>query len=213
MKKITKYLSILLISTLLFGCDNSLERSKRTIDALQDNMTQIINILNEIQNEEENIQRDFEATLNSEDGLTAFGDENSAIQINVSEREYQLGLLSEQVVALEKYIEEFTTFTDAELLDRQEVIQHIDLFNQLQENLAVYSKDYQANIQSEQQIYYSLSDPEIDYNRFYQIFEQIETLMTTNHINLEKILGYFEPINTQLINFKIYLVNLAESKE
>ena len=213
MKKITKYLSILLISTLLFGCDNSLERSKRTIDALQDNMTQIINILNEIQNEEENIQRDFEATLNSEDGLTAFGDENSAIQINVSEREYQLGLLSEQVVALEKYIEEFTTFTDAELLDRQEVIQQIDLFNQLQENLAVYSKDYQANIQSEQQIYYSLSDPEIDYNRFYQIFEQIETLMTTNHINLEKILGYFEPINTQLINFKIYLVNLAESKE
>ena len=213
MKKITKYLSILLISTILFGCDNSLERSKRTIDALQDNMTQIINILNEIQNEEENIQRDFEATLNSEDGLTAFGDENSAIQINVSEREYQLGLLSEQVVALEKYIEEFTTFTDAELLDRQEVIQQIDLFNQLQENLAVYSKDYQANIQSEQQIYYSLSDPEIDYNRFYQIFEQIETLMTTNHINLEKILGYFEPINTQLINFKIYLVNLAESKE
>lgn len=213
MKKIIKYLSILLISTLLFGCDNSLERSKRTIDALQDNMTQIINILNEIQNEEENIQRDFEATLNSEDGLTAFGDENSAIQINVSEREYQLGLLSEQVVALEKYIEEFTTFTDAELLDRQEVIQQIDLFNQLQENLAVYSKDYQANIQSEQQIYYSLSDPEIDYNRFYQIFEQIETLMTTNHINLEKILGYFEPINTQLINFKIYLVNLAESKE
>lgn len=213
MKKITKYLSILLISTLLFGCDNSLERSKRTIDALQDNMTQIINILNEIQNEEENIQRDFEATLNSEDGLTAFGDENSAIQINVSEREYQLGLLSEQVGALEKYIEEFTTFTDAELLDRQEVIQQIDLFNQLQENLAVYSKDYQANIQSEQQIYYSLSDPEIDYNRFYQIFEQIETLMTTNHINLEKILGYFEPINTQLINFKIYLVNLAESKE
>lgn len=213
MKKIIKYLSILLISTLLFGCDNSLERSKRTIDALQDNMTQIINILNEIQNEEENIQRDFEATLNSEDGLTAFGDENSAIQINVSEREYQLGLLSEQVVALEKYIEEFTTFTDAELLDRQEVIQQIDLLNQLQENLAVYSKDYQANIQSEQQIYYSLSDPEIDYNRFYQIFEQVETLMTTNHINLEKILGYFEPINTQLINFKIYLVNLAESKE
>lgn len=213
MKKITKYLSILLISTLLFGCDNSLKRSKRTIDALQDNMTQIINILNEIQNEEENIQRDFEATLNSEDGLTAFGDENSAIQINVSEREYQLGLLSEQVGALEKYIEEFTTFTDAELLDRQEVIQQIDLLNQLQENLAVYSKDYQANIQSEQQIYYSLSDPEIDYNRFYQIFEQIETLMTTNHINLEKILGYFEPINTQLINFKIYLVNLSESKE
>ena len=213
MKKIIKYLSILLISTLLFGCDNSLERSKRTIDALQDNMTQIINILNEIQNEEENIQRDFEATLNSEDGLTAFGDENSAIQINVSEREYQLGLLSEQVVALEKYIEEFTTFTDAELLDRQEVIQQIDLLNQLQENLAVYSKDYQENIQSEQQIYHSLSDPEIDYNRFYQIFEQVETLMTTNHINLEKILGYFEPINTQLINFKIYLVNLSESKE
>ena len=74
MKKIIKYLSILLISTLLFGCDNSLERSKRTIDALQDNMTQIINILNEIQIEEENIQRDFEATLNSEDGLTAFGE-------------------------------------------------------------------------------------------------------------------------------------------
>ena len=77
-------------------------------------------------------------------------------------------------------------------------------------NLKVYLKDYQDSLQPEKQTYQAVANPNNDYTTFFKVFDNVNILNKTNQINLEKVLGYFEPINAKLIDFKVYLTNLKK---
>ena len=91
MKHLNK--SIILLFTTLFiaGCNNSVERTDRTVSLVQENVTSIVNELTEIQLAEGNIQAEFENTIaNASDDLSYFANNDSPIQQNIQRRQQHL---------------------------------------------------------------------------------------------------------------------------
>lgn len=212
MEKKLKYPLLVLMTILLIGCNNALERSLRTVEVLQDTITQAINQLNEIQVIENQLQSDFEATMKSESGLASFNQEDSPILTNLSRRSELIEALSKTTESIQTYAEELQNQSNSGPLPTDQVEAQVNLLTELADNLGVYTADYQTNINYERTIYHSLTNPEIEFTQFFQIFDEVERLFVNNYMNLEHVLGLFEPINTQLINFKIYLINLEQNQ-
>ncbi|XJS11614.1 YkyA family protein [Aerococcaceae bacterium WGS1372] len=212
MKQLNKIVVVLVVSLILTGCNNAVERTNRLITLLQENITAIVNELTEIQLAENNLQAEFETTLDSgSDDFSGFMSNDSPIQQNIQRRKDHLSKLDEHRNDLLSLIEEVENQSAKTPLPVEQVNSHISQLNGLAEELSIYIIDYSANMDTESIIYKSLANPETDYTSFFSVFDRVAVLQTTNNINLERILGFFEPINTQLINFKVYLANLQEN--
>lgn len=196
---------------LLSACNNAIERTDRTITLIQENVTQIVNELTEIQHIESNLQAEFESTLNSSDNLSIFNDKDTPIMQNIDRRIEHLDLLVEEQATLVELAEELTNQRENTLLPVDQLDNHILLLNDLASSLTTYIEDYRNNLETERIIYKSIANPETDYSSFFAVFDSVDVLHTTNFINLEKVLTNFEPINAQLVNFKVYIANLKEN--
>lgn len=209
MKRHVKLLLIPIFLFMLSGCDSSLNRTERTIDLIQENITKIINELNEIQLLESHVQEDFETTLHTSDDLSAFMDNDAVIYQNLDQRMTHLDNLAELKQALETYLEELSIQEDK--LD-ENLLQQInslkDNLTPLSDNLLIYIDDYKASINPERQTYQSIANPENNYTTFFKVFDNVNILYKTNQINLDNILGYFESINAKLIDLKVFITNL-----
>lgn len=211
MKTIIKRLVILSSLILLVACDNTLQRTDRLISLVQENVTQLVNQLNEIQLAESDLQADFEETLHAQgDKLTSFAQGDAKVYQNIKRRQDHLRKLEELTDQLVEYAEEFTKQANKSNLPVADSQRTVDLMVQLADDLTTYNEDYKHSLTLEEQTYQSIASPEMDYTKFFGVFDNVQTLQTTNHINLERVLSHFEPINTQLINFKVYLTNLQE---
>lgn len=211
MKRSVKIFLIFFSTVLLAACNNTIERTDRTVTLIQENVTSIVNELTEIQLIENNLQGEFEATLNSSDSLEVFAQEDTSIMSNINARSEHLDLLEEQRQQLNDLAAEFDNQISSSPLPEQEMLNQIALLNELSEALSIYLTDYKQNLETERVIYQSIANPETNYESFFAVFNRVSVLHTTNNINLENALGYFEPINAQLVNFKVYLANLKES--
>lgn len=212
MNQLKKIVVVLVATLILAGCNSSTERTNRLITLLQDNVTAIVNDITEIQLAENNLQAEFDTTLSSgSDDFSGFLNEDSPIQQNIQRRKEHLSKLDEHKNDLLSLIDEVENQKDKTPLPTEQVNSHADQLKGLAEGLNVYINDYLENIDTESIIYKSLANPETNYESFFSVFDRVNVLHTTNNINLEQILGYFEPINAQLINFKVYLANLQEN--
>ena len=212
MKHLNKIVILLITTLFIAGCDNSVERADKTVSLVQENVTSIVNELTEIQLAEGNLQAEFESTIaNAGDDLTYFASDDSPIQQNIQRRKEHLTKLEEVRGELDTMIEEFSNQTDNSPLPTEQVTNQITQLQELSQEIVTYISDYRDTIETESIVYKSIANPETDYSSFFAVFDSVSKLHTTNQINLERILGYFEPINAQLINFKVYLANLQES--
>lgn len=213
MKRSIKFVILMMLGMILVACDNATERSSRTVNLIQENVTSIVNELTEIQLLENNLQSDFEATLSDGADMAAFLNEDALINQNLSNRKEHLQSLDEQLDNFRSLSEELSNQAGNSPLSEDQINSQVTLMNDLSNELQVYIDDYMSNLELETQIFQHMAEPELDIDDFYAVFDQAQTLYTTNHINLEKTLEYFEPINANLINFKVFLVNLAESED
>lgn len=212
MKHLNKFVILLFTTLFIAGCNNSVERTDRTVSLVQENVTSIVNELTEIQLAEGNIQAEFENTIaNASDDLSYFANNDSPIQQNIQRRQEHLTKLEEVRSELDTLIEEFSNQVDKSPLPADQVTNQITQLQGLSQEITTYITDYRDTIETESIVYKSIANPETDYTSFFAVFDSVSKLHTTNKINLERILGYFEPINAQLINFKVYLANLQES--
>ncbi|UPQ85574.1 YkyA family protein [Ignavigranum ruoffiae] len=209
-----KYIQLLLIPCLILAltaCDSSISRIDRTFTLVQENITKIVNELTEIQLLESHVQDDFETTLKASEDLSAFRAEDSVILQNVNQRSEHLNNLADLITELDKLIEEIN---NQEPNKDEQIKAQVDAIvaelEPLTANLKVYLKDYQDSLQPEKQTYQAVANPNNDYTTFFKVFDNVNILNKTNQINLEKVLGYFEPINAKLIDFKVYLTNLKK---
>lgn len=209
-----KYIQLLLIPCLILAltaCDSSINRIDRTFTLVQENITKIVNELTEIQLLESHVQDDFETTLKASEDLSAFRAEDSVILQNVNQRSEHLNNLADLINELDKLIEEIN---NQEPNKDEQIKAQVDAIvaelEPLTANLKVYLKDYQDSLQPEKQTYQAVANPNNDYTTFFKVFDNVNILNKTNQINLEKVLGYFEPINVKLIDFKVYLTNLKK---
>ncbi|MGY4104168.1 YkyA family protein [Ignavigranum ruoffiae] len=209
-----KYIQLLLIPCLILAltaCDSSINRIDRTFTLVQENITKIVNELTEIQLLESHVQDDFETTLKASEDLSAFRAEDSVILQNVNQRSEHLNNLADLINELDKLIEEIN---NQEPNKDEQIKAQVDAIvaelEPLTANLKVYLKDYQDSLQPEKQTYQAVANPNNDYTTFFKVFDNVNILNKTNQINLEKVLGYFEPINAKLIDFKVYLTNLKK---
>lgn len=212
MKKIYKITSLLALILILTACSQYLERASRTIELMQDSVTSIISLMQDIQNYERDIQEHFEATLNSDQGLEIFNQKDNPILDNTQARSQLLDKLEEASKQLVGLAEELGSQRDARNAPSQEIDQIVAVVSDLAEDLNRYIADYRTNLSLERQSYQAIGNPDIDFTNFFQVFDNIEVLSTNNFMNLEKVLTYFEPLNTHLINFKVYLANLQENR-
>lgn len=211
MKQLKNIVVVLIASLVLTACNNSVERTDRLVTMLQENVTALVNELTEIQLAENNLQAEFETTIASgSDDFSAFSSSDAPIQQNIQRRKEHLNKLDEHRTDLLSLIEEVDNQIDNSPLPMDQMTSQIAQLNGLTEELSIYINDYLANLDTESIIYQSLANPETNYETFFSVFDRVAVLHTTNNINLERILGYFEPINAQLINFKVYLANLQE---
>ena len=80
-------------------------------------------------------------------------------------------------------------------------------------DLATYVNDYTANLALESQSFKSIANPESNYQSFFDVLKNVNTLSTTNLMNLDKVLPHFEKLNANLVNLKVDLVKLKEQKK
>lgn len=211
MKQLNKFVLLIMATLFIAGCNNSVERADRTVSLIQDNVTLIINELTEIQLAESNIQAEFESTIaNAGDDLSYFMNDEAPILQNIVRRTEHLTKLEEARSDLDTLSEEFSKQAENSPLPTEQVNNQVSQLQSLSQDVTTYIADYTTNLDTEAMIYKSIANPETDYASFFAVFDRVSVLHTTNNINLERILGYFEPINAQLINFKVYLANLQE---
>ena len=209
MKSLFKPILLLATIIILTACGTNIVRSERTFTLLQENITKIVNELSEIQLQESYIQKDFEATLNASEDLSDFTDIESDIYKNLNQRQNHLKALNELNEKLKKLKDEIANedfSNDKQLQDQVNTI--TDALDPLHQDLQVYIDDYTASLKPEKETYQSVANKKIDYHSFANVFDNINTLNRTNLINLEKVLGYFEQINANIIDIKVYITNL-----
>lgn len=211
MKNKRKLIILPIVLLILAGCSQSVERADRTITLIQDNMTSIINLISEIQFNEQGLQGQFEEMINSEQELQAFQNEEAGIFVNIDQRNEYLTQLEENRTSLVGLREEIQAQSESDGLPSDQVTQVDQNLEQLIGHLETYINDYRTNLEVEQQLYQSLANPNLDYTQFFGLFDQISVITTNNQMNLEKVIEYVEPINTILINLKVYLANLQEA--
>lgn len=207
MKKTFQLFLLTFSIILLAACDNSIERADRAIGLIQENVTQIVNELNEVQVLENNLQNDFETMLQSSEDLEIFNANDSLIQENIKNRKDHLTSITESVSKLNELITELENVKKSETIPTAQIDQVITYLTNLSADLEVYIADYQDNLTEEAITFKSIANPETDYNTFFGVFDNINTLSTENYINLDKILVHFEPLTSLLINLKVFLVD------
>lgn len=207
MKKIKIFL-LLVLTSLLTACDSSVERAERTVSLMQDAVGIVTSELNSIQNLEEGIQSQFEQAIEADESMQIFNSSDSPVEKNIQQRQ-------DSIKKIEKSREELTSLASqlAELkrnknLPAEDITNIENIVTDLSSSLETYVNDYKNNAALESQAYKSLANPENDYQNFFGVIEDVNVLSVNNLMNLEKILGYFEPLNINLVNLKVYLVNL-----
>ena len=106
MKKTFQLFLLTFSVILLAACDNSLQRADRSIGLIQENVTQIVNELNEVQVLENNLQSDFETMLQSSEDLGIFDASDSLVQVNIDNRKDHLTSIAESISKLNELINE-----------------------------------------------------------------------------------------------------------
>ena len=213
MKKFLTLIMVICLIPVLTGCDKSFERAERAITLTQEQVTGIINDLGKVQHLERDLQSDFEATVEKSEDLSSFASDDSPIMYNLEARRQHLTSIQEKEHELKNLVQELENQDKSTSLPAESVQALVDDVNALLNELTVYTSDYLNNIDLEKQTYQSIANPETDYASFFKVFDNINLLNATNEINLERVLGYFEPLNTRLVNYKIELVNQRESNQ
>ena len=212
MKRI-KYLLILICSCLFLAAfDNALARVDRAVGLIQEDTTGIINDLTEIQTQEKNLQAAFETDL-SQNNLALFNSNDSQVEKNIQERKSRLESINKKRTHLQEMLKELTQGTDNKNLPTDKFQDINSAINQLDQDLATYVNDYSANLALESQSFKSIANPESNYQSFFDVLKNVNTLSTTNLMNLDKVLPHFEKLNANLVNLKVDLVKLKEQKK
>lgn len=212
MKNTNRVLILVLLTIILVGCSQVIERADRTITMAQETMTGIVNDLTNIQSLEQSLQSDFETTLQAGEDLQAFADSEQTIYKNVDQRISHLEELSQRAEKLTELSKELEAQAKQEEMPTDDITNISQLINELKTALNTYIEDYKTNIATEKASYQAIASSNIDYAGFFKVLDNVGVTFTNNYMNLEKVLGYFEPINTRLINFKVYLAKLIETK-
>ena len=208
-----KYLLILLCSCLfLVACDNSLTRVDRAVGLIQEDTTAILNDLTEIQTQEKNLQAAFETDLGQND-LALFNKNDSQVEKNIQERKSRIDDINKKRTHLQEMLKELSQGTDNKNLPTDKFQDISTAINQLDQDLATYVTDYAANLALESQSFKSIANPESSYQSFFDVLKNVNTLSTTNLMNLDKVLPHFEKLNANLVNLKVELVKLKEQKK
>ena len=195
---------------LLSGCGNSIERASRTIGLIQENVTNIIGKISEVQNQEFDLQADFEETLKESEDLSAFAKETNPVIENIQEREQLLTDIESSRQDLLELIEELNQIPEHKDLPDEQIQKVIEYIQALCEDLELYVSNYQENLKVEAETFESVANPEINHESFFGVFDNINDLAIENNINLDAVLGHFEALNVLLVNLKVYLVNLTD---
>lgn len=207
--KTTKIIISLSLALMLAGCANSLERAKRTVGLIQDNVTLLIGNISEIQNREFDLQKDFEATIQLKEDLSGFGMEDNPLHQNINNRRELLNEMEESRQQLLQLCEDLEEIPAHDQLPKDQIQRVIEYTRNLCENTDHYIANYLENLKTEDVTYKSVDSKSIDHERFFKVFSNVNMLYTENNMNLDKILNYFESLNTLLVNLKVYLVNLT----
>lgn len=207
--KTTKIIISLSLALMLAGCANSLERAKRTVGLIQDNVTLLIGNISEIQNREFDLQKDFEATIQLKEDLSGFGMEDNPLHQNINNRRELLNEMEESRQQLLQLCEDLEEIPAHDQLPKDQIQRVIEYTRNLCENTDHYIANYLENLKTEDVTYKSVNSKSIDHERFFKVFSNVNMLYTENNMNLDKILNYFESLNTLLVNLKVYLVNLT----
>lgn len=207
MKKLFQLFLLTFSIMLLAACGNSSQQAGEVLGLLQENVTQIVNELNEVQILENNLQSDFETILQENEDFEIFNGDDSLVQVNIEARKEHLTNLTNNTSELNELIQELEQVNKKDIIPASQFDQVMSHLTNLSTDLDVYIADYQENLTEESMTFKSIANPETDYQSFFGVFSNIDILSTENYMNLDKLLVHFEPLNIQLINLKISLLD------
>lgn len=213
MKKIKPFLLSVVLTLFVAGCDNSLERASNTIGLMQDQVTKIVNELYEVQNLENTLQSDFEEDLaNANDNLEYFNQDEILVMQNISQRKIHLTNMNDAMKELNSLVPELESTKKNQNLPAGDFDKLATMITNLQTDLTTYTDNYLPNLDLEAQTFQSIGNPNVDYNSFFKVFDNINTLSQDNLYYLDALLKHFEPLNGLLVDTKVKIVTLQEAK-
>lgn len=211
MKKPIHKIALTIITLFLVGCVNAFQKADHMIGLMQNDTTAIIGQLNRIQTFENQMQTDFESTIEKDESLQYFKDDQNPIMTNIAQREECLEMIEDSLQDLIDLLDELALFK----LDSDHHVQTLEDIDQqvadLNDDLVVYVNDYKDNLNIERASFKAISHPDTHYDRFFEVIHNVNTVSTTNSINLDQVLGHFEGLNSNLVNFKVSILD-AQNK-
>ncbi|MFN0602889.1 YkyA family protein [Facklamia hominis] len=210
MKKTKLVLILISILFLVSGCGRSIQRANRAIGLIQDHVTNIIGKISEVQNREFDLQANFEATLKQSEDLSAFLSSDTPLAENISKRQALIDEIAKSQTTLQEMVEELNSLPDKEQLPKEQVQKLIEYVKQLNQDLDTYVAQYRTNLKQETATFKALANTKTNHESFFKVFNNINQLYTENNMNLDRVIANFDPLNSLLVNLKVYLVNLTE---
>lgn len=209
--KSIKLFTLAIVFVMLSACSNSIERADRTVGIIQENVTSIIGKISEVQNYENDLQADFEATLALNEDLSSFNEADNPVETNIASRRQLLNEIEENRTNLLDLIDEIQEIPSSDDLPQDQLNRVVEYVENLSVDLERYVTNYLENLQSESMTFKSIANPDLDHQSFFSVFDNINQLSIENHINLDRLIAHFEPLNSLLVNLKVYLVNITEA--
>lgn len=212
MKKLTKFVfSVFIGMFILAACQNkSLPRAERIIGLIQENVTAITNNLSEIQNIENTLQSSFEEAIAFND-LSIFSNEDNAVNVNIQARQEKINAIIDARKSNQDLIKEMTSLIGQPNVPGEQIKTIISQIEALNADLEVYTTDYNNALKLESQSFESIAAENSNYETFFNVLNNVNTLAVTNNMNLNKVVGQFEQINIHLVNVKVEIINLIQS--
>lgn len=209
--KSIKVFTLALVFVIVSACGNSVERADRTVGLIQENVTSIIGKISEVQNFENDLQTDFEATLALEDDLSSFTAAENPVETNIASRRQLLNEIEENRNNLIDLLDEINEIPADDQLPMEQLERVVEYVENLSTDLDRYVSNYLDNLNTESITFKSIGNPDLDHESFFAVFDNVNQLSIENHINLDLLIAHFEPLNSLLINLKVYLVNITEA--
>ncbi len=197
-------------AALLLGCENDgIETIAETAIELEETHGQTVEELNLLLQEEAELQRHFEETLETDDDLTSFGDGSSPVFTNLSDRKERMERLGELEEALAIHAGTLREYTGSQLdvnaLDG--LAGDVDRFSEI---LGTFRGEYEQNLEEKERYFESLAAEDATYDIF---TDGIHELNAQHEIMREHFYGLDEELSLLAQGIEELQQTIQESQE
>lgn len=188
---------LLASGVVLAGCSSGIEKTQKSVDELADSKEAIIVSLNNIQQKEMEIQKQFDEALTADEELATFSDGSAPVFENISARQEEVANLEENLSKMKDHVTDLSKL-EVEEVPTDKMKKMLDTAQTFIEQVEGYLPTYTEQLQAEEEIFASFGAEDATFNTLYDGVNTLNKNGSDNLAKLEPLVGESEVFETQM---------------